>query len=735
MLVIDDLHELKSADALRWLELFLARLPAQLRAVLATREDPGLGLHRLRLTGALTEVRGPDLRFSQEETRQLLEAAGIVLSGRSGPACTSAPKAGRPACAWPRSRSPGTPTPSVSLPSSPVANAPSPATCWPRCSDASRQRSASCCCAPSILERVSGPLADALTGGAGSEAILQSLEDANAFVISLDVGRSWFRYHHLFADLLQLELRRTSPEIIDELHRAAAQWLEQHGYPVEAIRHAQAAGEWAHATRLLADNCVDLVFDGRKATLRALLAAFPAGAPEGDAELALACATARLYDGLLDESRDEHRRRRAAGRDRGGRPATAVRAAAGAARGCGWRASAAISPPRSRRCGPSEARTAAGTLARSDDHRASALMNLGIAELWSLHVDDARRDLEEALALARRIGRPYLEIGCLGHLALAAAFSGSPIPVGLRLSEEAVTIAEAHGWGSHRIVTPAVAAGAAALAWLGRIAEAEQWLDRVEPAQPPAEELEIEPVLHYARAFVRLGQGRFEEALAEFRAAERTPPSLAREHALPVELRGWIVQTQVLIGDTAAARAALADLDAEERDGAGMRVAAAALELAEGRPQDAVDVLAPMIVDAPEAVVGGSPQVLNLRRATVHALLLDAVARDQLGDRRAAEASIERALELAELDGMILQFMLVPVRELLERHPRHRTAHATLLATILDVLAGTAPQPRARADAPAGRAQRGRAARPQIPARATSRRPRSPPSCSSPRTR
>ena len=84
-----------------------------------------------------------------------------------------------------------------------------------------------------------------------------------------------------------------------------------------------------------------------------------------------------------------------------------------------------------------------------------------------------------------------------------------------------MAIAEAHGWGTHRIVAPAVAAGGAALAWLGRFDEAEQWLDRVESAQAPAEELETEPVLHYARGFVRLGQGRLEEALAEFRAAER----------------------------------------------------------------------------------------------------------------------------------------------------------------------------------------------------------------------
>jgi LuxR family maltose regulon positive regulatory protein len=191
---------------------------------------------------------------------------------------------------------------------------------------------------------------------------------------------------------------------------------------------------------------------------------------------------------------------------------------------------------------------------------------------------------------------------------------------------------------------------------------------------------------------VRFAQGRFEAALAEFRAAETARPLLAREHVLPVEVRGWVVITEALAGETAVARATLASLNAEERDGAGMRVAAATLALAEGSSHEAVDVVAPMLEARPELTADGRPQVLNLRRATVHALLLDAVARDALGDMEAAEASIERALELTEQDGMILQFLLVPVRELLERHPRHRTAHAALLATILDVLDGLSPQ-------------------------------------------
>ena len=302
VLVIDDLHELRSPDALRLLELFLAALPPEMRVVMATRQDPSLGLHRLRLAGGLIEIRAADLPFSLEETRELMDASGVAVSD-TGLALLHERTEGWAA---------GLRLAVISL-----ARHPDPERFVTEFCGSERTVAGyllaevlerqppevrDLLLRTSVLERVSGPLADALTGGKGSEATLQGLEDANAFVTSLDAGRSWFRYHHLLADLLQLELRRRSPALIGSLHRAAAQWLDQHGYVVEAIRHAQSAGDWAHAARMLADNYVDLVFDGRKATLRALLAAFPADAPEADAELALAFATGRLYDGLLDES-------------------------------------------------------------------------------------------------------------------------------------------------------------------------------------------------------------------------------------------------------------------------------------------------------------------------------------------------------------------------------------------------------------------------------------------------
>ena len=692
VLVIDDLHELRSEEALRWLELFLAGLPSELRVALATREDPRLGLHRLRVTGRLTEIRAADLRFSLDETRQLIDATGIALSDT--------------AVALLHERTEGWAA-GLRLAAISLAEHPDPERFVTEFCGSERTVAGyllaevlerqppevrDLLLRTSVLERVNGALADALTGGTGSEAILQSLEDANAFVTSLDAGRSWFRYHHLLTDLLRLELRRTAPALIEPLHRAAGQWFADNGYAIDAIRHRQSARDWMTAARLLADNYVDLVFDGRKATLRALLAAFPAEEAASDAELAAAFATGRLYDGLLDESAAHiavaERLAATVGHER--RRSFELRLSSAQL----WLAcqrgdlDSARQAMRSMEAQPAEAP------AHGDDYRASALMNFGIAQLWSLHVDDARRELEQALALARRARRPYLEIGCLGYLALAAVIGDSPVPVALRLSEEAVRIAEARGWGTHRIVAPALAAGAATLAWVGRLDEAERWLAQVQRAQAVAEEFAIEPVLHFAHAFVRLGQGRFDDALSEFRAADMARRSLAPEHALPLEVRGWILHTQILLGDTAAVRATLAGLDAQERAGAAMRLAAAALALVEGRPQDAVEVLAPMIDDQPEPLLDGPPPVLNLRRATVHALLIDAAARGRLGDTRTAEESIERALELAERDGTILQFMLVPVGDLLARHPRHRTAHAALLSTVLDLLGGTQPHPR-----------------------------------------
>ena len=127
-LVIDDLHELDSAEALRQLELLIMRAPPALRFILVTRHDLRLGLHRLRVAGELTEIRTADLRFSRTEARALLDAVGVSLSDSALALLYDRTEGWRRGCGWRRCRWPGTPIRNGSRPSSPAASARSPST-------------------------------------------------------------------------------------------------------------------------------------------------------------------------------------------------------------------------------------------------------------------------------------------------------------------------------------------------------------------------------------------------------------------------------------------------------------------------------------------------------------------------------------------------------------------------------------------------------------------------------
>jgi LuxR family transcriptional regulator, maltose regulon positive regulatory protein len=339
-----------------------------------------------------------------------------------------------------------------------------------------------------------------------------------------------------------------------------------------------------------------------------------------------------------------------------------------------------------------EAQTAC-ELRHSNDIRALALMTIGTTELWSLRLDDSRRHLEQALALAHRIGRPYLEIACLSDLAIAAPLSGLSAAEALRFAEQAVALAETHGFGADPVTALSFAIGGGSLAWLGRFAEAERWLQRagevVRPEESPATEL----ALHHARGLLRSGQGRLEEALDAFRVASSIQAMLAGEHALAADLRMRIPLTYVRMGQLAAARDALESIPQQVRGRADALIPAAALALAEGDADRAVVLLAP--------VIDRSAGTLHARWAAVHALLFEAAAREQLGETRASDAALESALELAEPDGLILPFAITPLHGLLERHAAARTGHPTLLAEVLDVLGGLSPKPRGGPSQPA----------------------------------
>ena len=152
-----------------------------------------------------------------------------------------------------------------------------------------------------MLERVNGELAEPADRRTGGERVLQDLEAASAFVVSLDAARSWFRYHHLFADLLQLELRRTEPGEVTELHALAAGWLAEHGFAVEAVRHAAGgAGLGAGgpaAGRATGRPCI---WTGRPRPCTRCWPGSPPGLPTADAELAAVAAADELAQGSLE---------------------------------------------------------------------------------------------------------------------------------------------------------------------------------------------------------------------------------------------------------------------------------------------------------------------------------------------------------------------------------------------------------------------------------------------------
>ena len=687
-LVVDDLHELDSPAALAQLTWLLVNLPPQVHAILTTRRDLRLGLHELRLAGELAEVRAADLRFSERETRELLGAAGVVL-----------PEAGV-ALLYQRTEgwAAGLRLAAISL-----AGHPDPERFVAEFSGSDRTVAEyliaemldrqppgvqDLLLRTCLLDRVNGELADLLTGRLGSERILLDLEDANAFVVSLDPGRTWFRYHHLFADFLRLELRRRLPEEVPALHRRAAGWFTGQGQAAEAIGHTQAAGDWPSAARLLADHSFSLTLDGQAQTMQALLRAFPAG--EDHPELALVRATVDLAQGRLDQAAAHLAVARAhAGTAPPARQHRLQVAVASLQLSLARRRgdlAGVIEQVRflaSPLTGPSEEDIALGS-----DLRAVALMNLGTAEAWTLGLPDAERHLQEGAILAREIGRPYLEVGCLAQLGFAYIFHDAATPKADAFTEtqrrchQAIEVAERYGWGTEPVIAPALMTLAGNLVLLGEFDEGERWLQRTELALQTDIGPDIRLLLHQTSGMLHAGRGRHHEALAEFGAAEDLASQLAGSQALASQMTGWRLATQARLGMTGEARAGLASLD-DERGGAGeIANARATICLAEGNPAGALDAL--------HDVLDGTAPVLGYV-TVVEANVLAGLAHRELGDQRAANQAAERALALAESDRLILPFAMTGSAGLLEALPRHQTAHAALLADILGVLHGSSP--------------------------------------------
>ncbi len=301
ILVLDDYHVIESQPVDRALAFLLDHLPPNLHIVIASRTDPSLSLSRLRATSQMTEVRVDDLRFTPHEAAAFMnKTMGLDLSLEHVAALGARTEG------WIA----GLQLAALSMqglrPGDSVTGFVNSFTGSNRfildylTDEVLEQRPAGTeefLLHTSILERLNGPLCDAVrfgfakapsgspehavrfgfaeTGQESSQVILEALEAANLFVVPLDDSRLWYRYHHLFADLLRQRLRRFRPEQIPELHRRASQWFEHHGSIEEAVRHALAAQDFERAARL-AERLADELWErGEPSTLLSWLDVLP----------------------------------------------------------------------------------------------------------------------------------------------------------------------------------------------------------------------------------------------------------------------------------------------------------------------------------------------------------------------------------------------------------------------------------------------------------------------------
>jgi LuxR family maltose regulon positive regulatory protein len=252
VLVLDDYHLIEAQLIHDALAYFVEHLPANVHLVLASRSDPLLPLARLRARGALSELRALDLRFSVEETTAFLrEVMGLPLSAEQVAALQERTEG------WIA----GLQLAALSLQDrEDVAGFIAAFTGSHRYvvdylveevllrqpEDVQDFLMQTC-----VLERLCVPLCDAVRGGDDSQTRLAQIERSNLFLVTLDEERQWYRYHHLFAEVLRTRLRQTQPALVPELHRRASDWFEQHQLFDEAVTHALAIPDIERAVRLI----------------------------------------------------------------------------------------------------------------------------------------------------------------------------------------------------------------------------------------------------------------------------------------------------------------------------------------------------------------------------------------------------------------------------------------------------------------------------------------------------
>ena len=301
LLVLDDYHVINAQQVHESLSFLVEHRPAGICVVLASRSDPPLGLARLRARGQLTEMRAAELRFTPAEAGELLQHAAPALPDASVAALAARTEGWAAGLALAALSLRGHDDAAGFVAAFTGSHRYVLDYLAEEVLERQDEQLRTFLLETSVLDRLSGPLCDAVTGREGSQALLERAERAGLFVIPLDEARDWWRYHHLFADLLRARLQQEQPGRLAQLHRNAAAWCEEHGMAGDAIGHAVAAGEMLWAARIIEQH-FDLVFyiRGGAATIDRWMSVIPAEVVRSRPRLLLAQAIMAATSGHFE---------------------------------------------------------------------------------------------------------------------------------------------------------------------------------------------------------------------------------------------------------------------------------------------------------------------------------------------------------------------------------------------------------------------------------------------------
>ena len=648
VLVLDDLDQVHSPGVLDSLSTFLEHQSSPLRVVLISRADPALRLHRLRVSGVLTEIRAEDLAFTRDESADLFrrheigvtdDQLGVLIDRTQG---------------WPA----GLRLAALSLTGSDVAERIATFSGTDRLvadyllGEVLDRQSASYrdfLLRTSIVDRISPSLATVLTGRPDSESILETLVAANAFVVSLGDSGSWFRYHPLLRELMEHRLAVEEPEVSVKVHLLAAGWFAAHGDPIQAIRHATAALDWDEVGRLLTAFALPLVVTAAGPALAAALEP-AANRAASDPSLAtlLAGATVHFirhdFDGMQRDARqavefltnapDETRI-----------PAELLIAAV------------TLSSDRIR--GSAELPQSSGRLIDLLESAPRRLVpawpqydvigrnNLGVGELWAGRLEHAERQLAAVQQRATEYQMGLTVLSAQTYLSVLDVLHGAMRSAEARATE-ARHAADRRGWSSEpQVLGLYVGLGMTLLA-RDRLAEASDVIDAGLAASSRGSDTGCRLALGIAALGVALARNDAETAQT---AADRLVFELDAVGDPPDLLARWcavaLAQARLTAGDPDEAIRGFATPNGEVGFAAALeRLLLAKAQLAIGKPAAVSALVTPLT--GPK-----SPY----RAAAVEARVLLAIAADRQNRAAAALDLVSSAVDLAAPEGIIRPFL------------------------------------------------------------------------------